>query len=146
VDLGKAEELAGARRIELSRYSDANMGTRAYAAFLSIARGGIYGHAAMLLMSEGALVDILKSTPSTAYRVVDDIAGARGETADPSSSRRGAKAGGIAGGAAGRWICCMWRRRIGGGQDRLCASAVLNRIRRNRSTILERSRRGESQV
>jgi hypothetical protein len=97
VDLGKAEELAGARRIELSKYSDANMGTKAYAAFLSIARGGIYGHAAMLLMSEGALVDILKSTPSTAYRKADDIAGARGETVDPSSSRRGAKAGGIAG-------------------------------------------------
>jgi hypothetical protein len=101
VDLGKAEELAGARRIELSKYSDANMGTKAYAAFLSIARGGIYGHAAMLLMSEGALVDILKSTPSTAYRKVDDIAGARGETVDPSRSRRRAKAGGIAGGRGG---------------------------------------------
>jgi len=101
VDLGKAEELAGARRIELSKYSDANMGTKAYAAFLSIARGGIYGHAAMLLTSEGALVDILKSTPSTAYRKADDIAGARGETVDPSSSRRGAKAGEVAGGRGG---------------------------------------------
>jgi len=101
VDLGKAEELAGARRIELSKYTDANMGTKAYAAFLSIARGGIYGHAAMLLMSEGALVDILKSTPSTAYRKADDIAGARGEAVDPSSSRRGAKAGKVAGGLGG---------------------------------------------
>jgi hypothetical protein len=101
VDLGMAEELAKARSKELSEFRDANMGAKAYAAFLSIARGGIYGHAAMLLMSEGALVDILKSTPSTAYRKADDIAGARGETVDPSSSRRGAKAGGIAGGRGG---------------------------------------------
>jgi len=55
VDVKKAEELAKARRNELSRYSNANMGTKAYAALLSVARGGIYGHAAMLLMAEGAL-------------------------------------------------------------------------------------------
>jgi hypothetical protein len=35
VDLGKAEELAEARSVELSKYSDANMGTKAYAALLS---------------------------------------------------------------------------------------------------------------
>jgi hypothetical protein len=32
VDLGEAEELAKARSKELSKYSDANMGTKAYAA------------------------------------------------------------------------------------------------------------------
>ncbi len=101
VDLGMAEELAKARSKELSEFRDANMGAKAYAAFLSIARGGIYGHAAMLLMSEGALVDILKSTPSTAYEKARKIAGARGETVDPSRSRRGAKAGKVAGGRGG---------------------------------------------
>jgi hypothetical protein len=45
----------------LSKYSNANMGTKAYAAFLSIARGGIYGHVAMLLMGKGALADIVMS-------------------------------------------------------------------------------------
>ncbi len=53
VDLGMAEELAEARRVELSRYSNANMGTKVYAALLSVARGGMYGHAATLLMGEG---------------------------------------------------------------------------------------------
>jgi hypothetical protein len=90
VDLGVAEELAEARRVELSRYSNANMGTKAYAALLSIARGGIYGHVAMLLAGEGALADIVLSTPIGAYNKADDIAGARGETVDPSRSRRGA--------------------------------------------------------
>jgi hypothetical protein len=90
VDLGVAEELAEARRVELSRYSNANMGTKAYAALLSIARGGIYGHAAMLLIGEGALADVVLLTPIGAYNKADDIAGARGETVDPSRSRRGA--------------------------------------------------------
>jgi len=53
VDLGMAEELAEARGKEPSKYSDANMGTKAYAALLSIARGGIYGHVAMLLIGRG---------------------------------------------------------------------------------------------
>jgi hypothetical protein len=97
VDLGEAEELAKARSGELSKYSNANMGTKAYAALLSVARGGIYGHAAMLLMTEGALADVVLSAPETAYEKADDIAGARGETVDPSRSRRRAKAGGIAG-------------------------------------------------
>ncbi len=90
VDLGEAEELAEARSDELSKYSNANMGTKVYAALLSIARGGIYGHAAMLLMGEGALADVVLLTPRTAYNKADDIAGARGETVDPSRSRRGA--------------------------------------------------------
>jgi hypothetical protein len=99
VDLGMAEGLAKARSTELSEYGGVNMGTKVYAALLSIARGGIYGHTAMLLMGEGALADIVLSAPSTAYEKADDIARARGEAADPSRSRWGAKAGGIAGGA-----------------------------------------------
>jgi hypothetical protein len=90
VDVKKAEELAEAGLKELSKYSNANMGTKAYAALLSIARGGLYGHAAMLLMGEGALVDIVMSTPTTAHWKALDVAGARGETVDPSySGRRG---------------------------------------------------------
>ncbi len=84
VDVEKAEELAKARSIELSMYSDANMGTKAYAAFLSIARGGIYGHAAMLLMDEGALADIVLSTPATTHWKAGKVAERRGEAVDPS--------------------------------------------------------------
>ncbi len=67
VDIKTAEELAEAGHKRLSDYSDANMGTKAYAALLSIARGGIYGHVAMLLMAEGALADIVLSTPEGLY-------------------------------------------------------------------------------
>jgi len=101
VDLGEAEELAKARGDELSGYGGANMGTKAYAALLSVARGGIYGHIAMLFMGKGALADIVLSAPVTAYEKAREIAGARGETVDPSRSRRRAKAGGIAGGRGG---------------------------------------------
>jgi hypothetical protein len=101
VDLGKAEGLAEARSVELSNYSDANMGTKAYAALLSVARGGIYGHTAMLLMGGGALADVVLLTPTSAYKKADDIAGARGEAVDPSRSRRRAKAGEVAGGRGG---------------------------------------------
>jgi hypothetical protein len=87
VDVKKAEELAEARHGELSKYSDANMGTKAYAALLSIARGGLYGHAAMLLMGEGALADIVMSTPATAHWKAKEIARGRGEAVDPSYSR-----------------------------------------------------------
>ncbi len=94
VDLGMAEELAEARRDELSKYSNANMGTKAYAALLSAARGGIYGHAAMLLMIEGALADIVLLTPKSAYEKAWEIAKGRGETVDPSySGRRGRSVG-----------------------------------------------------
>jgi hypothetical protein len=62
-----------------------------------VARGGIYGHAAMLLMMEGALADIVLSTPATMHWKAGNIAKMRGETVDPSYSRRKAKAGGIAG-------------------------------------------------
>jgi len=65
------------------------MGTKAYAALLSVAKGGIYGHAAMLLKGEGALADITLSAPKTAYEKARKIAGARGETVDPSHSRKG---------------------------------------------------------
>jgi hypothetical protein len=90
VDVEKAERLAEASHKRFSDYSDANMGTKAYAALLSVARGGIYGHAAMLLMGEGALADIVLLTPWSAYNKADDIARARGETVDPSRSPKGA--------------------------------------------------------
>ena len=94
VDVKKAEELAEARRVELSRYSNANMGTKAYAALLSVAKDGIYGHAAMLLMAEGALADVMVLTPKGAYEKADRVANARGETVDPSySGRRGRSVG-----------------------------------------------------
>jgi hypothetical protein len=89
VDLGMAEELAKARVKELSKYSNANMGTKAYAALLSISRGGIYGHAAMLLMIEGALADIVLLTPKSAYNKAWEIAKGRGESVDPSRSPKG---------------------------------------------------------
>jgi hypothetical protein len=88
VDLGKAEVLAEARRGELSKYSDAGLGTRAYAALLSVARGGAYGHAAMLLIGEGALADIVISTPEGAYEKAGKIAKGRGKVVDPSYSGR----------------------------------------------------------
>jgi hypothetical protein len=94
VDLGMADELAEARSIELSKYSEVNMGTKAYAALLSVARGGIYGHAAMLLMAEGALADMVLLTPMGAYEKAGKIAGGRGEAVDPSySGRRGRSVG-----------------------------------------------------
>ncbi len=94
VDVEKAEELAKARSKELSEFEDANMGTKAYAALLSVARGGLYGHAAMLLMAEGALADIVLLTPGGAYEKAKDVAKSRGEAVDPSySGRRGRSAG-----------------------------------------------------
>jgi len=90
VDVKKAEGLAKARVKELSKYSDASMGTKAYAALLSVARGGMYGHAAMLLMGEGALADIVLSAPVTAYDKAWEIAKGRGEAVDPSRSPKGA--------------------------------------------------------
>jgi hypothetical protein len=90
VDLGMAEELAEAGHKRFSDYSDANMGTKAYAALLSIARGGIYGHAAMLLMAEGSLADIVLLTLIGAYDKAKRIAERRGETVDPSRSPKGA--------------------------------------------------------
>jgi hypothetical protein len=88
VDLGEAEELAEARVKELSEFGGVNMGTKAHAALLSAARGGMYGHAAMLLMVEGALADIVISTPRGAYNKAKDVAKRRGGAVDPS--RRGA--------------------------------------------------------
>jgi hypothetical protein len=90
VDLGEAEELAKARRNELYELGDVNMGTKAYAALLSISRGGIYGHAATLLMGEGALADVVLLTPKGAYDKAKGIAKGRGETVDPSRSPKGA--------------------------------------------------------
>ncbi len=90
----KAEELAEARSDELTKYSDANMGTKVYAALLSIARGRIYGHIALLLMGEGALADVVLLTPRGAYEKAYRIANTRGETVDPSySGRRGRSVG-----------------------------------------------------
>jgi hypothetical protein len=90
VDVKKAEELAEARSDELTKYSDANMGTKAYVALLSIARGGIYGHAAMLLMAEGALADIVLSAPRSAYNKANRVAKRRNEAVDPSRTHKGA--------------------------------------------------------
>jgi hypothetical protein len=84
VDVKKAEELAEARSGELSKYSNTNMGTKAYAALLSAARGRIYGHVAMLFMIEGALADVVLLTPIGAYSKADRVAERRGETVDPS--------------------------------------------------------------
>jgi hypothetical protein len=94
VNVKKAEELAEARSKELSKYSDANMGTKAYAALLSIARGGIYGHAALLLMGEGALADVVLLTPEGRLLEGQRVAKRRGEAVDPSySGRRGRSVG-----------------------------------------------------
>jgi hypothetical protein len=62
------------------------MGTKAYAALLSIARGGIYGHTAMLLAGESSLADIVLQTPIGAYSKADRVAKRRGEAVDPSRS------------------------------------------------------------
>ncbi len=86
VDVEKAEGLAEAGYRRFSDYSDASMGTKAYAALLSAARGGMYGHVAMLLMGEGALADIVLSAPGTAYEKAKRIAKERGEAVDPSYS------------------------------------------------------------
>ncbi len=88
VGVKKAEELAVARSVELGNYSDANMGTKAYAALLSVTKGGIYGHAAMLLMAKGALTDVVLLTPKGAHEKAKGIARRRGEAVDPSYSRR----------------------------------------------------------
>jgi hypothetical protein len=94
VDVKKAEELAEAGYKRFSDYSNANMGTKVYAALLSVARGGLYGHVATLLMGEGALADIVMSTPITTYEKAWDIAKGRGEAVDPSySGRRGRSVG-----------------------------------------------------
>jgi hypothetical protein len=90
VDVEKAEELAVARSDELSKYSDVNMGTKAYAALLSAARGGIYGHAATLLMAEGALADVVLLTPTSTHNKANRVAKKRGEAVDPSRSPKGA--------------------------------------------------------
>jgi hypothetical protein len=90
VDIEKAEELAMARGNELYELGGVNMGTKAYAALLSISRGGIYGHAATLLMGEGALADVVLLTPKGAYDKAKGIAKGRGESVDPSRSPKGA--------------------------------------------------------
>jgi hypothetical protein len=90
VDVEKAEELAEARRVELSKYSDVNMGTKAYAALLSVAKDGIYGHVAMLLMAKGTLADVVLLTPGSAHEKAWNVAKKRGEAVDPSRSPKGA--------------------------------------------------------
>jgi tetratricopeptide (TPR) repeat protein len=97
VDVEKAEELVEARSVELTKYSNANMGTKAYAALHSVARGGIYGHAAMLLMGKGALADVVLQTPKNVYETAKRVAKRRGETVDPSRSPKVARAGKVAG-------------------------------------------------
>jgi len=84
VDVKKAEGLAEAVHKRFSDYSDTGMGTKAYAALLSVARGGLYGHVAMLLMGEGALADIVLLAPRSAYEKAWEIAKGRGKAVDPS--------------------------------------------------------------
>jgi len=124
VDFGLADELAEARSDELNNYSDANMGTKAYAAILSVARDGIYGHAVMLLMGEGALADLVLSAPRGAYNKADRVAKRRNEAVDPSRTHKRAKAGEVAGGRGG----AMDLSRVGaaGWEDR--AASVLLRF------------------
>jgi hypothetical protein len=124
VDVKKAEELAKARNKELSKYSDVNMGTKAYAALLSVARGGIYGHAAMLLMGEGALADIVLSTPATTHWKAWNIATMRGEVVDPSRSHMKAEVGEIAKICGG--VVDLLRVEAAGWEDR--AASVLLRF------------------
>ena len=90
VDFSMAEGLAEARSKELSKFRGVSMGTKAYAALLSAARDGLYGHIATLLMGEGTLVDIILSAPVTAYEKAGKIAERRGEAVDSSRSPKGA--------------------------------------------------------
>jgi hypothetical protein len=85
VDFGIVEELAEARRSELSRYSAVDMETKVYAALLSMARGGLYGHVAVLLVG-----DVVLLTLRSAYDKAKDVAKRRGEAVDPSRSPKGA--------------------------------------------------------
>ena len=116
VDIERAEKLAEAGFRRFSDYSDTGMGTRVYAALLSVARGGIYGHAAILLAGEGALADVALLTPGGAYDKADRVAERRGEAVDPSRSRRGAKAGKVAGGRGG--AVDLLRVGVAGWEDR----------------------------
>ncbi|MCC6035580.1 MAG: hypothetical protein LM559_00815 [Pyrobaculum sp.] len=88
VDVKKAEGLAEARSDELSMLRDAGMGTKAYAALLSIARGRVYGHATILLARKGALADVVLLTPRGAYNKAKRVARGRGEAVDPSYSHK----------------------------------------------------------
>ncbi len=124
VDVKKAKELAEARSDELTKYSNANMGTKIYAALLSIARGGSYGYAAMFLAGEGASADVVLLTPSSAYVKAERVAKGRGEAVYPSYSRRGAKAGEVAGGRGG--AVDLLRVGAAGWEDR--AASVLLRF------------------
>ena len=67
IDEAAARRLATATVKELSLFKDVNAGTKAYAALLSLAEGGIYGHAAAILLREGRLAHLLRYTPYTAY-------------------------------------------------------------------------------
>jgi hypothetical protein len=49
----------------------------------------MYGHAAMLLMIEGALADVALLTPRSAYDKAKRVAKRRGEAVDPSRSPKG---------------------------------------------------------
>jgi len=84
IDEAKARELAAATADELPRFSGLNAGTKAYAALLSLAEGGMYGHIASVLLREGRLKDLLRQPPTTAYNTARELAGAAGESLHPS--------------------------------------------------------------
>ncbi len=72
VDEGKARRLAEAEQPELSKYSDANFGVKAYAALLAyrehaLGRRGAFGAAAKYWLEEGGSAWLLYYAPNTAY-------------------------------------------------------------------------------
>ncbi len=93
IDEIAARMLAVATVNELPAFDDLNEGTKAYAALLSIAKGGIYGHAASILLKEGRLADLPRNKPYTAYEEARKLARAVGEPLHPS---RVEKAGAVA--------------------------------------------------
>lgn len=88
IDEAAAKALAVATVKELSAFGNLNEGTKAYAALLSLVEGGIYGHAASVLLKEGMLTDLLRYTPRTAYRVAGGVARVAGETVHPSHVKK----------------------------------------------------------
>jgi len=92
IDEITARMLATAKSKELSAFGELNEGTKAYAALLSIAKGGIYGHAASILLKEGRFADLLRYTPSTAHNTALKLARSAEESVDPSRVKKADKA------------------------------------------------------
>jgi hypothetical protein len=72
VEEGKARELAEAKQAELSKFTDVNLGTKAYAALIAyreyaLGRRGVFGKAAWYWLEVGGSAWLLYYTPRTAY-------------------------------------------------------------------------------